>query len=129
MSRIETEFRSVKGIREFSKIVIREVDGYDEEMAAAWVDAKRKIKGENAGNVFNELVRASIASVDGKPFNVGGAPSDDFDKWSSRARNFVLRLYNELNGIDEDDLKKVIAEATVKTSAPLKATDGKRSED
>ena len=118
--KIKREYTAPKSIEEFRKIVVREIDGNDEVLAAGWADERKKQKGEAAGNPFLELIRVSIVSVDGKKVNpVTGC--EDFYSWKARARNFVMRCYNDLNGLDEEEVKaclKGAMDVTTETSRP-----------
>lgn len=121
MELIKRKFKAAKGIREFKEIEIREVSGKDEITAATWVDAKRARYGESATNNLMELIRVSIVSVDGVPTN--GIPFEAMDDWTSRTRNFVVRLWNSLNAVEDDEVKKAITEADPTTPKTAPASE------
>jgi hypothetical protein len=123
MELLKRTFPAPKGVREFKTIEIREVNGEDEIAAAIVADGKKAQTGKDWSPQV-ELIRMSIVSLDGNP--VGGAvPFVAFDRWTTRARNAVLRFYDIMNGLDDSDLKACVAaamatEQTSPTKAPSK---------
>lgn len=88
-----TRFHKPTAPLSISSFTVREVDGNDEEVAAKAAKAK-------GTTVYEELVRLSIAEVDGQPPAV---PFTAYDTWNSRTRGFVLSAFRNLNGIDEKE--------------------------
>lgn len=81
--------------------VIKETDGEDEENAALAAKAKG-----GAATVFEELVRLSITYVDDAKVE---PPLLDYDKWSSRTRNFVLQAFRSINGVDDKEVSDFLS--------------------
>lgn len=81
----------------FEKIVIRETNGIDEQHAAMQADS------QGAGtNIYQELVRRSIVSVDGEKVT---HPFLEMTRWNSKARDFVRRAYEDLNQLKEEEMQ------------------------
>jgi hypothetical protein len=97
-------------VKDFATITMREVTG-DDEMTAASAAAIKGAQYKKDWSPLVELVKLSIVDVDGKPVN-GSAPFDAFDKWRVNSRNAVMRFYEVMNGLDEQDLKACLAVAT-----------------
>lgn len=94
--------------REF---VMRELDGNDDLAIALWVEQRTSsIDGANVvaivENKRREALRRALVSVDGAPVNVDGVPYYGMDGWSARTMVFVHNAFNDLNGVDGDELKK-----------------------
>ena len=117
-------FPAPKGIREFETITIREVDGDDEIKAAMLADEHKKQRGGEWSPLI-ELIRMSVVEINGKKVSY----FDAFDSWRSKARNAVTRFYNELNGLDEEDLKACVAKATGATTPTKTSTTQTKVED
>lgn len=134
MARFQKTFPAPKGVREFVAITIQEVTGEEEIQAGMLADAHRGKSGREWSPLI-EMVKLSIVSfldADGESHDAK-APFDAFDKWSSRARNAVMTFYNDVNGLDEQDLKACVAAATAaqtqkttptKDEAPTVAPNG-----
>lgn len=113
MARFKKTFPAPKGVREFQSITIQEVTGEEEIQAGMLADAHKGKTGREWSPLI-EMVKLSIlsfVSAAGEDQTVA-APFDAFDKWSSRARNAVMAFYNDVNGLDEQDLKACVAAAT-----------------
>ncbi len=94
---------------EHNKIVaftIRTTDGEDETYASKRADAK-------GGGMSEELIRCAIVSyeVEGKTVDVK-QPFENFDKWSTKARNFVVAAWRKLSTPDEGEFLDFFASAT-----------------
>ena len=122
--RFRKTFPAPKGVREFKTITIQEVNGED-EMRAAMAAEARKGKTGRDWSPFIEMVRLSVVEIDGeRPAN----GFEHFEKWSSKARNAVMTFYNDVNGLDEEDLKACVAAATATTMTKTTPTkDGENS--
>jgi len=78
-----------------TSFTLREVDGQDEEIAAA----AAKARGGNVSSA-EELIRLSIVEVNDQPVK---QPYLAFDTWNSRARALALRAWASLNSVTEDE--------------------------
>jgi hypothetical protein len=81
-----------------------EADGKLETYAAQ----RAKAKGQS-GDVYAELIRASITHVNGAPVS---QPYEAFDEWNARARAFLIAAWRTLNSVDDDEIKDFLAGAT-----------------
>ena len=93
------------------EIVMRQLDGNDDLEIAIWAD--RRMTSAHKENIFavievkkHEAARRALVLVDGKPVNEDGIPFAEMDNWSQQTMVYVLRGYNKLNGVEDDDLKK-----------------------
>lgn len=127
MARFQKTFPAPKGVREYSEITIQEVTGEEEIQAGMLAEAHKANTGRD-WSPLTELIKLSIVSyVDANgEKHAATAPFDAFDKWTTRARNSVTRWFNELNGLDEQDLKACVAAATA--TALTKSTPTKGEE-
>jgi hypothetical protein len=115
-------FPAPKRVKDFKTITIREVTGEDEMTAAAAAEAK-SAQYNKGWSPQIELIKLSVVEVDGKPVNTT-APFDAFDKWLTPSRNAVMKFFDQLNSLDEQDLKACLAVAaatgqTPKTTTPV----------
>jgi hypothetical protein len=119
MARFQKTFPAPKGVREFVAITIQEVTGEEEIQAGMLADAHKGKSGRDWSPLI-EMVKLSIVSFVDSEGNTQTttAPFDAFDKWSSRARNAVMAFYNDVNGLDEQDLKACVAAATAAGQTP-----------
>jgi len=78
------------------EVILRETNGVDEQQAARLAD----IRGD-ASSLAAELVRRSIVSVDG---DLAVQPFTQFDEWNTKTRNVVLKCYERLNTLSEEEL-------------------------
>lgn len=89
---------------------IRSTDGTDEAHCAKTSEAR--------GTSFTEeLIRFSLVSyeiADGglKLVNTGATPFVEFDKWSSKARNFVIMAWKQLSVPDDQEMADFLASAS-----------------
>ena len=109
-------FRASKGCKKFKTIVIRELDGIDEQVVSRRVSEKlRKMKDPGVGDMMKlehfEQWRISIAAVDGVQPPNAIAGFVEFDKWPKPDQTAVGRFWGELNGLDTDDLEKSVTES------------------
>lgn len=113
-------FKLPKGcsIREFE---MRELTAEDELEAARMVDAK--LVGAEKNSVMlvmaaerKEAERMSLVSVDGQRVDNSGAPFMGMNKWTQRTMRFVTAAFAEMNGVQDAELKKFLAE--VGSAAP-----------
>jgi len=86
---------------------IRTTDGEDETYAAKRAEAKGSAMTE-------ELIRFSIVSYETE---AGGKqevkqPFEKFDKWSTKARNFVVAAWKKIATPDEREIADFFANAT-----------------
>lgn len=90
---------------------IRTTDGTDEAWAARRADSK-------GTGMTEELIRFSLVSYkfaddQGETkLHVITHPFEGFDKWSTKARNFVVAAWKKLSTPDEADLADFFASAT-----------------
>ena len=98
-----------------TEIIIKELSGDDDIAAAVAVDEKIGQPGFKADNFAaimtlerQEKVRQSVVSVNGrkvvpgKPFNL--------ESVGAATKLWIGRCYDKLNGLDEEDVKKSLAE-------------------
>jgi hypothetical protein len=76
--------------------VIRETNGVDEQQAAL----AASLEGER-GSLYSELIRLSIVEVDGEKVT---QPFLAMDGFNSRTRAFLIRAYESLNDVKEEEL-------------------------
>lgn len=83
---------------------MRETTGHDEEVAANAAKAR-------GGSVttYEECLRLSLVEVNGEKV---AQPYLAFDRWTSKARLFVLAAYRQVNGVEEDSLAGFLAGAS-----------------
>lgn len=92
---------------------IKETAGPDEQYAAQRADAK------NSKSTNEELIRYSIVSYerledDGATKIVEcnkGTPFESFDKWSTKARNFVAIAWRSINAVNDEEADDFLSEA------------------
>lgn len=116
-----------KGIpNSIKKFVMRQIDGLDERDVGAWMDAalaRDPSIREDAGKYMqlkqNECMRRALVSVDGKVVNQHGAPFMGMETWNKRTMGAVVSAYHELNGIDPDEVGKMLAAPGTTTDQPL----------
>lgn len=91
-------------------ITIKSTDGIDESYAAKRADAK-------GSNMTEELIRYSLVSYTRVKDKVdetviASQPFEGFDKWSTKARNFVVAAWKVISTPDEDELKDFFESAS-----------------
>jgi hypothetical protein len=100
--------------QEGSKILaftLRTTDGEDETYASKRAESK-------GTNMTEELIRFSILSYETAPgsvireVNTKGTPFEAFDKWSTKARNFVVAAWKKLATPDEGEIADFFESAT-----------------
>lgn len=92
------------------EFVMRELTAKDELTASIFAekfmsDALRNSAVATIAAEQREAMRIALVEVDGKPVNVDGIPYMAMDEWSMRTIRFAQMAFNELNGIESDDLK------------------------
>lgn len=91
--------------------VIRSTDGTDESWASRRADSKGT--GMTEELIRFSLVSYSVIDASGKiTDSVITHPFEGFDKWSTKARNFVVAAWKKLATPDEADLADFFASAT-----------------
>ena len=95
--------RARVGNDEIFAITIRETDGRDEEVAANYA----KSKGGSA-TAAEEMIRLSIVAVNDKAVQ---QPYLKFDVWNQRARSFMLKAFNDVNGLSNKEGEDFLATA------------------
>lgn len=98
--------------REF---VMRETCGLDEQKAAKLVESRK-----GSTDVIQEMVRLSIVSVDGEAVL---QPFFGLDNWNTKTRQFVLKAYELMNTVPQDDMLS-FQMASVVADQTLAATQG-----
>lgn len=103
-------------------IGIRELTGRDDIQIATMLEAKvTPSMRENDDVVTNaramENLRAAIVEVDGRPVDQA-VPFTALDGWPKKTHGVLFAFFNELNGVDPDDVKKAIAEAEWMGTSP-----------
>lgn len=102
----------------FHKVVMRELNGQDRIEASIWADKninpalEESIVGQ-MDTQQREALRLSIVAVDGKRVNTGGVPFMAMDEWNIRSMRFLEACFNDLNGVDLDEVKNSIASGKV----------------
>lgn len=99
--------------RRILSFTIRTTDGTDEQHAS-------KMAEKSGSTMTEELIRFSLVAyevetAEGKPLLVQidhTAGFAGFDKWSTKARNFVVAAWRKLSTPDDGDLSGFFASAT-----------------
>ncbi len=92
--------------KKIKSFTIRTTDGEDETYAAKRAEAK-------GTGMSEELIRYSLVSVetdDGE--QDAKQPYEAFDKWSTKARNFVVAAWKKLSTPDEKEIADFFESAT-----------------
>lgn len=85
---------------------IRSTDGEDESYASKRAEAK-------GAGMTEELIRFSMVSYDTKDGTQEiKHPFEAFDKWSTKARNFVVAAWKKMATPDEVEIADFFADAT-----------------
>lgn len=88
---------------------IRSTDGTDEAHCAKTSEAR-------GTSLTEELIRFSLVSYETeeglKLVNKGATPFVEFDKWSSKARNFVIMAWKQLSVPDDQEMADFLASAS-----------------
>lgn len=85
---------------------IRTTDGSDETYAAKRAEAK-------GTGMTEELIRFSMVSYEVNDTTITVShPFESFDKWSTKARNFVVAAWKKLATPDEAEIADFFASAT-----------------
>lgn len=95
--------------------VVRELNGNDEIDAAVMADKSSSDLVKDSpiaqfGAERRESLRLSLVEVDGKPVP---QPYLEMNHWSLKTLRVLMAAFNDLNGLDEDDLKNCLASAEV----------------
>jgi hypothetical protein len=94
---------------------IRTTDGEDEAVSA------RRAEAKGNSSMTEELIRFSLTryerlkddgSTEKVSVNVNGHWFEGFDKWSTKARNFVVAAWRKLSTPDEKEISDFFASAT-----------------
>lgn len=88
--------------------VMRELRGTDEKQAAMLADKMSSSADGEAGRLnqaMRESMRLSLVYVDGQRVNENGVPYLDMDKWTSKTMRLALEAYQELNGVEDDEIE------------------------
>lgn len=90
--------------------VMRELNAKDEIEAAIMADKLRSELSDETiiaamGAERHEAMRLSICSVDGEPVNQAGVPFMAMDGWTYKTMRLVMRAFNDMNGVDVDELE------------------------
>jgi len=103
----------------FKSIKMREICGDDEVTIGAWADQRLAFKGLSKkadkdrsvvdDALAQESVRISIVEVDGEAVNLNGVPFARMDQWSRRTLRFVGAAFRQLNGVEDDEVKKFLS--------------------
>jgi len=104
-----------------ASFVIREVNGHDEQHAALQVEAR----GEARTSHYNELIRLSLVEVDGEAVT---QPFLAMEEWNTRTRSLLLRGYDKVNGLEDEEVAVFLTGAEVvepmpAADAPSETTD------
>lgn len=103
--------------REF---IMRELQNRDSIEAGIWADRNASAADSDRGRLAAELVesvRLSLVEVDGKRMQPG-MPFMEMDNWSQRTMRFLLEAYQELNGVQEEELGNFMATAELVEDKP-----------
>ncbi len=88
---------------------IRTTDGEDETYASKRAESK-------GTSMTEELIRFSLVSYETSfgvvPVNYKGIPFEAFDKWSTKARNFVVAAWKKLATPNEVEIADFFGSAT-----------------
>jgi len=98
---------------------MRELTNRDQMEASMWAD--KNIESALRGNLLaenmqemHEAIRLSIVEVDGEKVGADGVPFKALDEYSMRTMRALRAYFSDLNGVDEDDIKKSIAGAVIR---------------
>ena len=94
---------------DIESIVLRRIDGRDEQDASKQLDAMN-----GRSSLFNEMVRIGIVAVNDEPVM---QPFLEWDTWSTKTRELVMTGFNALN--ENDDAEKAAFLAASEDVAPL----------
>lgn len=96
----------------FKSLVIRELDGNDtrtvDQTAQAHIGSANKDPMAVLNLQQREAYRASIVAVDDVYVGTPGLMMVEVEKWSQRAFRFLQTAYYDLNGVEDDELKKFL---------------------
>ena len=84
-----------------TEITIRETTGIDEQEAALAVETRGA-----RSTVYAELVRLSVVEVDGQKVT---QPFLEAEKWNSRTRTLVMKAYETVNRLEDEEIAAFIA--------------------
>jgi hypothetical protein len=106
---------------------MKELTAKDEIEAAVWADkfmseALRNSAMAAIGAEQREAMRLSLVEVDGEPVNQNGVPFLAMDSWSLKTIRLAQTAFNDLNGVDAEDLKNFKASARVSPPGESLAT-------
>ncbi len=92
--------------KKIKSFTIRTTDGEDENYASKRADAK-------GTGMSEELIRFSLVSVETEDGDQEAKqPYEAFDKWSTKARNFVVAAWKKLSTPDEKEIADFFDSAT-----------------
>ena len=100
------------------EFVMRELTAKDELTASIFAekfmsDALRNSAVATIAAEQREAMRLALVEVDGIQVNLDGVPYLEMDNWSMRTVRFAQMAFNEMNGIESDDLKNFKAGAQI----------------
>jgi len=105
------------------EVVMRELEAKDDIQSAIWADqnASSALKGSAIAAIQadkRESIRCSLVEVDGEPVNLDGVPFMAMDSWSHRTLIYIEAFFNDLNGVEMEDVKKAVAGGAIVTATP-----------
>lgn len=116
-------------------VVMQELRNCDKVEIGVWVDAHGSISIDSAADLKTALVaeqyealRFSLVQVDDE--SVGGAiPYMAMDDWSAKTMRYMQAFFDDLNGVEETDVKNAVRTAEVWTSdLPISSVQEEDSE-
>lgn len=101
-----------------SQVVMRELTGIDDLEIGLWVDARANATDRaNMAKMLElerrESTRRALVMVDGVLVNEHGAPFLGMDNYNHRTMRYLYEFFSELNGVEQRELKKAVAESVV----------------
>lgn len=117
-------------------VVMKEIRNCDKVEVGIWVDAHSSTSIDSAADVKNALIaeqyealRFSLVQVDDEPVNTHGVPFMAMDDWGVRTMRYIQAFFDELNGVEESDVKNAVRTAEIWTSdSPISSVQEEDSE-
>lgn len=106
-----------------NEFVMRELTNKDRVEAAIWADQHKNAAAPDDAYAqvdqrLHEAVRLALVAVDGEAVNANGVPYMALDKWTERTMTFAMRAYQDLNGIDPEEVEDFLRGAEIVSETP-----------
>lgn len=108
--------------------VMRELTNQDRTTAAVWADLHRESAAPDDAYAqvdqrLHEAVRLALVEVNGEAVNIDGQAYRLMDKWTERTMAFAMRAYQDLNGIESEEVEDFIQGAEIVSESPNRSAD------